>query len=167
MMMDKTFLDGKELCIYCNGTYGHLTYLHLRDLGIPVSYFADADRKKLGYALDHVNCISYEALLEKDRESTIVLVCKKNPEELIAHFRGEGFSQTYSYKEIEKLERTHPVIDLDGETVERINDFRKGLYQIYYQNKGPIRWDGTKNAFTSELERILEDAWERRRRDAV
>lgn len=165
--MDKTLFSGKDLCIYCRGTYGLLTYFRLRDLGIPVSCFADADRNKHGYVLDHVNCISYEELLQKDRESTIVLVCKQNPEELIKQFLREGFSQTYSYKEIEKLEREYPVINLDCETIERINTFRKGLYQVYCQDKKPAQWSDAEDAFSKELGRILEDAWERRRHGAV
>ena len=44
----------KELCIYCRGAYAIRTYLRLRELGVHVSCFGDADPNKAGYVLDGV-----------------------------------------------------------------------------------------------------------------
>ena len=68
----------KELCIYCRGAYAIRTYLRLRELGVHVSCFGDADPNKAGYVLDGVFCISYPELIQKDRRNTVILVCRRS-----------------------------------------------------------------------------------------
>ncbi len=139
-------------------------FFRLRELKIPVACFADADKSKQGHVIDGVSCISYEELLKKDREDTVVLVCKQNPEDLINQFRKEGFSRTYHYKEVENLERIYPAIELNTETLERMNIFREALYQIFCQPQETVEWRDTPDAFGAALGEILRDAQNRRRR---
>ncbi len=85
----------KTICIYCMGDYGLETYFKLKERGVKIDFFADRDPEKQGYALDHLYCISYEELLERDREEIIIIVAIKKPGVLIAHFREEGFQYVY------------------------------------------------------------------------
>ena len=156
-------LEGKELCIYCRGGYGLKTYFQLRDLGIPVACFADADEQKQGYVIDSVFCISYEAFLLKDKEKTIVLVCKKEPEDLIKNFREKGFLSVYSYEIVAEMVREYPEIELNDAVIGMINSFRQKLYQLLKQPGADAAWNHTGSAFGSALGQLLSDAKNRGR----
>ncbi len=154
--------EGKELCIYCRGDYALRAYFQLREGGIPVACFADKDENKQGYVIDGVCCISYEEFLQKDREKTIVLVCKQHPEQLMSAFKKRGFLHVGSYKDLQGMERAAPGVSLNAETVNKINFFRLRLHQMLSGMQEGVEKSGSKDAFCAALERILWDVQDRR-----
>lgn len=87
------------ICIYCLGEYGIQTYLKLKDRGIQVSLFGDRDLKKQGYVVDGISCVSYETVVELDKERTLIIVATKNPQSIINEFRNKGFMSVISKDE--------------------------------------------------------------------
>lgn len=156
--MKKLLTEGMELCIYCLGEYGIRTYFRLRDYGINVSCFGDADEKKTGFVLDDVYCIPYEEFRKKNREKTIIIVCIKYPEKIMRMLREEGFIYVYSCQMLEKeLKIRYRKIQCSDETINKINIFREKLYQVTCHNV-KLKKGESKEGFNSEIERVLIDA---------
>ena len=150
----------KELCIYCRGAYAIRTYLRLRELGVHVSCFGDADPNKSGYVLDGVFCISYPELIQKDRRNTVILVCREKPEALIEQFHALGFCSVYSHEIVPEESGTE--VTLDQGTLNAIRLFHTELNQI---RCGPPKgaWEKeTEDRFLLDLERVLQDAQDRK-----
>lgn len=147
----------REICIYCRGVYGIRAYLKLRDLGIPVGCFGDADKSKQGYVLDGVSCVSYEEICAKEKDSTVIFVCKENPETLMEQFQAEGFSSIYSYETVQELAQNVPETKLDAQTMDTIHLFRERFWQLSRDPRQNVEWECTEDGLCAGLGQVLLD----------
>ena len=82
------------------GEYGIRLCYMLQDMGYSVSFFGDQDKRKCGYAMLGVSCIQYNDVCKLNPKEYLIVVAKKNPEQLIADFKKQGFTDVYSDKEM-------------------------------------------------------------------
>ncbi len=88
--------------IYGAGEYGLFTYFKLREYGFEIDLFGDNNKDKQGYVIDNIICISYEAVLDMDLDTNII-VAIKNPKTIIANFKEKGFRNVYTKEEAIRL----------------------------------------------------------------
>lgn len=150
-------IDDLEICIYCLGAYGIRTYLGLRDHGIRVKCFGDIDIKKKGYALDDIQCLSYQEILNKDKEKTCIIVCNQRADRIIEQFKEYGFQHVISDRELGEYTLTvYESIDYaNAEVINRINEFRDKLYHCYVKRESVVWLES--DSFDLELGKILKN----------
>ncbi len=125
----------KEICIYCMGDYGTKLFYLLNELGIVVKCFGDADKSKQGYAMEGLYCVSYEEVCRLDKKDIILVVAKKNPQNIIQQFQQQGFEEVYSDKEmIQRLGMldTRQRMDCRWNDLEEISQVLAQLKEVCY-----------------------------------
>ena len=161
--MKSQCLHDKSICIYCMGEYGIRLCYFLSELGYPIACFGDIDKKKHGYAVEGLFCISYEEVCCLDKNKYIIIVAKKNPEKLMREFKNQGFIEVYSDRELMNLlekeaNQRKKYCKLDD--IKEIQSALNELKIIYYQNKEYFQDKGYSNKdydFRRDMRQMLED----------
>lgn len=119
-----------KIYLYGLGVYGIKTYLLLRDKNINVENFVDKSSDKIGKTFDEINCISYSQLLKKNNYKGLLIVCNKNPDNIMKSLQKCGFANVYSCFEIINNLKILPV-DInfsDSNVIAEISKFRDLVY---------------------------------------
>lgn len=128
----------KKICIYCMGEYGIRLCYMLHDMGYPVSCFGDQDKRKCGYAMLGASCIHYDDVCKLNPKEYLIIVAKKNPEQLIVDFKRQGFTDVYSDKEmIERLKIEDGKMQ-NGYRLDNLaeaKEFLKRVKEAYYSSE--------------------------------
>lgn len=107
--MDGLFLEedcpikNLKVYIYCAGEYGVEMYHLLRENDIKVEKIGDIDESKHGYFIDGISCISYNEMMMVDKNKSLIIIAKKNPERLIESFKKTGFKYVVDYIKIKPI----------------------------------------------------------------
>ncbi len=88
----------KKICVFCMGEFGLDLYFELKEHDIQVNYFGDNNKEKWGYALDNIYCYSMKELLE-EKDEILIIVAKKNPEDLVKILEEYGFDEIITREE--------------------------------------------------------------------
>lgn len=112
-----------------------LTYLTLKKCGIKVDFFGDRDSRKQGYVIDDVYCISYEEVVEQEKD-ILIIVAITTPDAIISLFKEKGFTNVISYKEyLYKLAESN-LLHRDKITdMKKLEKMKKMLYDGLYQEE--------------------------------
>lgn len=92
-----------KVYIYCAGEYGVEMYHLLRENNIKVEKIGDMDESKHGYFINGTSCISYNEIMMVDKNKSLIIVAKKNPESLIEQFKKNGFKHVVDYLQIKSV----------------------------------------------------------------
>ncbi|MCR5254673.1 MAG: hypothetical protein K6D96_01970 [Acetatifactor sp.] len=98
---DMLVRHNREVCVYGFGKNGVRTFWLLREYGCFEDCFADRDEYKQHIDIPGIRCISYEKLLEKDR-NILLVVSIGDGKELVRSFKKLGFSNVCSLRQVEK-----------------------------------------------------------------
>lgn len=145
-------LRNKEICIYCMGKYGIRLCYVLMKRGYIVKYFGDINAEKCGYAMSGIMCISYDKVCELNKDKTVVIVAKQNPERLIYDFKEKGFT-VYSYSEIMDRLEGEQKASLDGNrfcNIEEVQGVLNAIKETCYSEK---KWEDVDVIESSEYAR--------------
>lgn len=114
-------LKTKQIVIYGCGWYGLKCYYELRHRGIFVQCFGDSDETKYGYVLDKIFCVDYDAVIQKNKQETLVIIAMNSSwDVLYKQFVEAGFDSVYVYAEcrdailqLSKIEDARKTLTLD------------------------------------------------------
>lgn len=96
-------MNKESIGIYGCGECGIQTWLFLNEHGIKINFFGDRNKGKQGYVIDGLFCISYDQLLQLDRNDTVLIVAIAQGEGICVGFRDMGFKKVIYYKELTQM----------------------------------------------------------------
>ncbi len=150
-----------KICVYGVGKYSIEIYYHLKKYGIQVDFFSDIDKRKWGYILDNVYCISLKELLEYNRNNvTIIIGIKNNYKRIYKYFKDNNFINIYSRDDI--FSKYFEKKDLSEKEI--IKDI--SFFTIWYQELCSSIYKDQKTTIPDyDLNIIIDDYKKRNRMD--
>lgn len=108
----------KKLCLFGKGGFGQATADELLEANIPVSYFIDNNKNKIGTVYREIECVSLETIVE-DIEDYFILITMANPGAIIKQLKDNGIKCYDAMSTPYKLKFDQTLLDMGSEKIQK------------------------------------------------